>query len=143
MENINISCGAVELTIDNDPARVIRFYPTDVAFAEGFFSLASEFQRKQKEIQQKINDIRASDKTEFEKSLEAVQLEREAFNVMRQGIDNTFGAGTSDTVFGQRNTIDMVARFFNGVIPYVRKARQAEIERYTKQSDGGGVMEWD
>lgn len=143
MENINISSGAVELTIDNDPARVIRFYPTDVAFAEGFFSLASEFQRKQKEIQQKINDIRASDKTEFEKSLEAVQLEREAFNVMRQGIDNTFGAGTSDTVFGQRNTIDMVARFFNGVIPYVRKARQAEIERYTKQSDGGGVMEWD
>jgi len=143
MENINISCGAVELTIDNDPARVIRFYPTDVAFAEGFFSLASEFQRKQKEIQQKINDIRASDKTEFEKSLEAVQLEREAFNVMRQGIDNTFGAGTSDTVFGQRNTIDMVARFFNGVTPYVRKARQAEIERYTKQSDGGGVMEWD
>ena len=143
MENINISCGAVELTIDNDPARVIRFYPTDVASAQGFFSLASEFQRKQKEIQQKINDIRASDKTEFEKSLEAVQLEREAFNVMRQGIDNTFGAGTSDTVFGQRNTIDMVARFFNGVIPYVRKARQAEIERYTKQSDGGGVMEWD
>lgn len=143
MENINISSGAVELTIDNDPARVIRFYPTDVAFAEGFFSLASEFQRKQKEIQQKINDIRASDKTEFEKSLEAVQLEREAFNVMRQGIDNTFGAGTSDTVFGQRNTIDMVARFFNGVTPYVRKARQAEIERYTKQSDGGGVMEWD
>lgn len=47
MENINISSGAVELTIDNDPARVIRFYPTDVAFAEGFFSLAAEFQRKQ------------------------------------------------------------------------------------------------
>lgn len=141
MENINISSGAVELTIDNDPARVIRFYPTDVAFAEGFFALAAEFQRKQREIQQKINDIRASSKTEFEKNLEAVKLEREAFETMRQGIDNTFGAGTSDTVFGQRNTIDMVARFFKGVTPYVRKARQLEIERYTKEYEGG-VMEW-
>ena len=142
MENINISSGAVELTIDNDPARVIRFYPTDVAFAEGFFALAAEFQRKQGEIQQKINDIRASSKTEFEKNLEAVQLEREAFETMRHGIDNTFGAGTSDTVFGQRNTIDMVARFFKGVTPYVRKARQSEIERYTKEYEGG-VMECD
>lgn len=142
MENINISSGAVELTIDNDPARVIRFYPTDVAFAEGFFALAAEFQRKRREIQQKINDIRASNKTDFEKNLEAVKLEREAFDTMRQGIDNTFGAGTSDTVFGQRNTIDMVARFFKGVTPYVRKARQSEIERYTKEYEGG-VMEWD
>lgn len=142
MENINISSGAVELTIDNDPARVIRFYPTDVAFAEGFFSLAAEFQRKQGEIQQKINDIRASSMTDFEKNLEAVKLEREAFDTMRTGIDNTFGAGTSDTVFGQRNTIDMVARFFKGVTPYVRKARQSEIERYTKEYEGG-VMECD
>lgn len=142
MENINISSGAVELTIDNDPARVIRFYPTDVAFAEGFFALAAEFQRKQREIQQKINDIRASSMTDFEKNLEAVKLEREAFDTMRTGIDNTFGAGTSDTVFGQRNTIDMVARFFKGVTPYVRKARQSEIERYTKEYEGG-VMEWD
>ena len=99
MQNINISSGAGELTIDNDPARVIRFYPTDVAFAEGFFSLAAEFQRKQGEIQQKINDIRASSMTDFEKNLEAVKLEREAFDTMRTGIDNTFGTGTSDTVF--------------------------------------------
>ena len=110
---------------------------------KGFFALAAEFQRKQGEIQQKINDIRASSKTEFEKNLEAVKLEREAFEAMRQGIDNTFGPGTSDTVFGRRNTIDMVARFFKGVTPYVRKAEQSKgSERYTKEYEGG-VMEWD
>ena len=78
--------------------------------------------------------------TDFEKNLEAVKLEREAFDTMRTGIDNTFGAGTSDTVFGHRNTVDMVARFFKGVTPYVRNARQSEIERYTKEYEGG-VME--
>lgn len=141
MENINIGTDAVELTIDNDPNRVIKFYPTDVAFAESFFELASEYEHKQAEINQKIKTIRDSDATQHQKYLAGVRLEREAFDVLRNGIDNTFGAGTSQTVFGDKNTLDMVARFFQGVTPYIKKARQSEIERYTKDTDGS-VMEW-
>ena len=65
-----------------------------------------------------------------------------AFDTIREGIDNTFGDGTSQIVFGDRNTLDMVSRFFTGVTPYIQNARKSEIERYTSDSTESGVMEW-
>lgn len=138
--NLNISSGAVELTIDNDPGRVIRFYPTDVEFAEGYFSLVAEFEKRQKEAERKLSEIRNGPGTEWEKIAQELEVSREVFNVIRSSIDRMFGPGTAQTVFGDRNNLAMVAKFFRGVTPFIREARLKEIERYTK-STGSEVME--
>lgn len=142
MENLNISGGAVELMIDNDPNRVIRFYPTDISFAEGFYNLMQKYDHKQKEMEKRIEALKHEKKTWIEMNVECTKIKREAFDTIREGIDNTFGAGTSQTVFGDRNTLDMVSRFFTGVTPYIQQARKSEIERYTSDSTESGVMEW-
>lgn len=138
MENLEIRSEAVELTIDNDPGRVIRFYPTDVRFAEEFFSLAGDLEKKREEVAKQEKEIMDEKCSEIEKAKKIVQLRRETFSIMRNGIDRIFGPGTSQTAFGDRDNLDMVARFFRGVTPFVRRARQAEVDRYMK--DYGDVM---
>ena len=38
-------------------------------------------------------------------NIECTKMKREAFDVVREGIDNTFGVGTSQTVSGDCNTL--------------------------------------
>lgn len=142
MNNLEINTGVVELMIDNDPERVIKFYPTDLAFAEGYYNLIQQYDQKQKDIETRIEALKHENKTRIEIEIECVKLKREAFETVRAGIDNTFGTGTAQTVFGDRNTLDMVSRFFTGVTPYIQGARMAEIERYTDTGESG-VMKWD
>lgn len=130
MENLNIDAGAVSLTIDGDKNRVIRFYPTDVGFAESFYQLVNDYQTKAKELNERAKGADAETQ---------VKLCREAFDTLREGIDRTFGEGTSQTVFGNRNSLSLFARFFRGITPYVAAARKQEIERYT--SSASEVME--
>lgn len=140
MDGLNIAGENVRLCIDNDETRVIEFYPTDVAFAENFYALAAEFETRRRDIQARAAEIAKGGGTRLEKSRAALALTREAFTALREGIDRTFGAGTAQTVFGDRDSLDMAARFFRGVTPYIRRARQKELDRYLKEP-AGDVME--
>ena len=130
----------MRLCIDNDESRVIEFYPTDVTFAENFYALAAEFEERRKDIGTRSAAIEAGEGTKLEKSRAELALTREAFSILREGIDRTFGPGTAQTVFGDRDSVAMAARFFRGVTPYIRRARQGELDRYLKEP-AGDVME--
>nr|WP_300169314.1 hypothetical protein [uncultured Flavonifractor sp.] len=140
MDNLNITEKAVRLCIDNDESRVIEFYPTDVSFAENFYGLAAEFDARRKEIKTRAAAISKGPGSKLEKAKAELALTREAFKVLREGIDRTFGPGTAQTVFGDRDSVGMAARFFRGVTPYIRSARQGELERYLEEPEGD-VME--
>ena len=159
MDSLNIAGKAVRLCIDNDESRVIEFYPTDVSFAENFYALAAEFEERQNDIKARSAAIAEGDGSKLEKSRAELALTREAFAFLREGIDRTFGPGTAQTercgqfllrpkgavnsftfgpgtaqtVFGSRDSVAMAARFFRGVTPYIRKARQGELDRYLKE----------
>lgn len=137
MESLSIGGNAVELMIDDDPKRIIRFYPTDVEFAEAYFSLCSEFDKARQDIAAREIAMENEGLDEITLAERRVQLTKEAFDVLRAGIDNTFGPGTAQTVFGNRNNLTMAARFFRGVTPYVRRARESEIARYTHDVNSG------
>ena len=137
MESLSIRGKAVELMIDDDPARVIRFFPTDVEFADGYFSLCTEFDKARADIAAKEAELEGSGLGEIELAARRVDLTKEAFDILRRGIDNTFGPGTAHTVFGDRNNLTMAARFFRGVTPYIRRAREAELARYTEDASSG------
>lgn len=139
MNDLKIDSGAVRLTIDGDENRVIRFYPTDVSFIEGFYELAYTFDKKRIEIEAKEKEILSGPGEYNEKAMKAAKLRGDVFKTMREGIDRIFGAGTSQTVFGDHDNLSMAANFFVGVTPYIQAVRKREMERYTK--DTGDVME--
>ena len=111
-----------------------------MTFAENFYALAAEFEEHRKDIETRSAAIEAGEGTKLEKSRAELALTREAFSILREGIDRTFGPGTAQTVFGDRDSVAMAARFFRGVTPYIRRARQGELDRYLKEP-AGDVME--
>lgn len=140
MESLHIDTGAVTLSINNDENRTITFYPTDVHFAEAFFDLVRDFMQHREIVSKKEEEIKESGGTAAERSAKEVELLRETYAFMRERIDNCFGAGTSDIVFGNHDSLGAYASFFRGVDPYVRKARTDELARYSS-SDNGTVMD--
>ena len=140
METLRIDTGAVTLSINNDENRTITFYPTDVHFAEAFFNLVRDFMQRREDVSRQEEEIKESGGTAAERSAKEVELLRETYAFMRERIDNCFGAGTSEIVFGNHDSLGAYASFFRGVEPYVRKARTDELARYSG-GDNGTVMD--
>ena len=140
MESLHIDTGAVTLSINNDENRTITFYPTDVHFAEAFFDLVRDFMQHRENVSKKEEAIKVSGSTAAEMSAKEVELLRDTYAFMRERIDNCFGAGTSEIVFGDHDSLGAYASFFRGVEPYVRKARTDELSRYSG-GDNGTVMD--
>jgi len=123
MESIRIDTG-IRLMINDDPSRVIAFDPKDVAFAERFYALAKDFDGKADEYQQRANAIGEGD-------VEAgLALIRESCTYMREQIDALFGAGTSQTAFGDSLSLDAIGQFLDGVLPFIQDVRAEKIARY-------------
>ena len=137
MEHLKIDSGAVSLSINGDESRVITFYPTDVRFAEDFFGLVVSFREKRKECLLKSEQFAGKP----EAAAEELAMLRETYTFMRGEIDRVFGSGTSQTVFGNHDSLTSYIQFFKGLEPYVRNARQKEIDRYLKDSGEGAVMD--
>lgn len=140
MESLHIDTGAVTLPINNDENRTITFYPTDVHFAEAFFDLVRDFMQHREDVSKKEEEIKAFGGAAAERSAKEVLLLRETYTFMRERIDNCFGAGTSEIVFGDHDSLGAYASFFRGVESYVRKARKDELARYSG-GDNGTVMD--
>lgn len=140
MESLHIDTGAVTLSVNNDENRTITFYPTDVHFAEAFFDLVRDFMQHREDVSRQEEEIKESGGTAAERSAKEVELLRETYAFMRERIDNCFGDGTSEIVFGNHDSLGAYASFFRGVEPYVRKARTDELARYSS-SDNGTVMD--
>lgn len=141
MESLRISTGGVRLCINDDPNRVISFNPEDLAFAERFYALLGDFEEKEKDYQAKAEALQQNTETDdlgIPKNFgAALALLHETCDFMREKIDGVFGAGTSQTVFGDANTLDMFEQFFTGITPFVRKSREKRVLKYTgKQKPG-------
>jgi len=132
--NLNINTGEIRLTVNGDPKRELVFNPEDIGFVERFYDLLSEFENKSKEYQAKAQEL------ENDETLDAygiplntkqrIALLREACQYFRSQIDKIFGQGTSDIVFGSINTLNMFAEFFEGITPYIQKARSDKLKKY-------------
>lgn len=138
IDDIQINTGEKVLTINGDPLRTIRFNPDDLVFAEKFYNLISTFEAKSEEYIQRNNALEA-DKRKGADGLpintpERLALLREACLFLRGQIDDLFGAGTSQTVFGDAINLNMFEQFFSGVLPYITAARTPKLQPYLKQT---------
>jgi hypothetical protein len=134
MDSIQITTGEICLSVNGDESRVIRFNPKDVLFAEKFYRMLGEAERKSAEYQRRAEELDASNETDdnglpvnIEKRLAFL---RETCDTLRQMIDDVFGAGTSQTAFGDAMDLDAFGQFLNGISPYFQKDRAAKMAAY-------------
>lgn len=126
----------VHLTINDDPDRVVAFNPQDVGFVDRFFALMDNVEEKESEYKAKLEDIQKDDSLNSYGIPRAirkeVELTAEICRYMREQVDMVFGAGTSQTVFGNLNTVDMFAEFFDGIAPHISAARSKAVKKYVE-----------
>ncbi len=130
--NLNLKKG-LEITINDDPNRVISFDPEDTAFAESFYALIKNLDEKTKEYDQKIKELETDEVDEYgipNTALQQIELEKEIVLYFYGAIDDLFGAGTSKTAFGSASSMDLIAQFFDGITPLLSKAREDKLGKY-------------
>ena len=125
----------VRIAINDDPARVIECKPDDVGFVERFYALIDNVEAKENEIKEKLEEIR-KDQTESPYGMpnsirREVQLTAEMCRYMREQIDTVFGAGSSQTIFGDVNVPTMFGEFFTLIGPCISSARSGAVKKYT------------
>lgn len=134
--SITIDTGEVRLLINDDESRVITFNPEDLAFVDGLYGLIEALEAKSAEFSAREEELKKDDSVNGfgipTYAKEMIALNKEVCEYIRGGIDELFGAGTSQTVFGNANTLGMFEQFFNGVISFVKVKRQKAMEKYQK-----------
>lgn len=127
MDSLQIKTGLVRIEILDDAGEsrgIFKFNPEDVQAAQRFFNTQEEFIEKHAEF-----DKRAKEAQTVESELE---LLNEIVDYIEQLIDECFGEGTSELLFGDNKTLSMFDDFFEGITPYYKKASEARKAKYRK-----------
>lgn len=138
--SITIDTGKLRILINDGPG-YIEFNPTDVRFVERFYGLIRDFETKEVEYRTRAEKIDL-DKTVDGNGLPTtlplmIALAHEVCEFMRLKIDELFGSGTSDTVFGDAMSVDMFEQFFKGITPFIQKARTERLTKYSPSTEDG------
>jgi hypothetical protein len=136
-QSLKIDSGEVRLAIEDENGNIkgeIKFNPKDELFAERFYRVMKEFQQKMQESEERSKELDSNTKLD-ENGLpvnieEGMVFLRETCSYMREKIDYLFGSGTSQIVFGDVLSFDMIAQFLDGVTPYIQTARSNKLEQY-------------
>lgn len=144
MDSLQITTGEKRIPIDRDGVRVgeLVIYPGDVVFAEKYYRLVSDFGTTFAEYEKRANELEL-DSTPNGNGLpantgERLQLAREACVYVREKIDEVFGAGTSQMVFGDTMKVEIFAQFFEGINPFLKAARTEKLKPYLVKPDANG-----
>lgn len=134
MQNLNIDDGTIHLSINNDETRVISFNPKDSLFAEKFYRLIENFKVDLKKYEERAKEIDAV--TEVDENQVPVNMQerfdllKEVCNYFKSETDKVFGEGTSNKVFGDTVDLDMFTQFYDGISPFINKARTEAVKKY-------------
>ena len=125
MESLKIRTGEVRIRIldDRDEERgIFKFNPEDIETTKKFLNVQKEFEVKQKEFLDKSELCNTPDKK--------IELLSEIVDYLKTTIDDCFGQGSSQILFGDSCSLTMFEDFFEGITPYYEQASQARIEKY-------------
>jgi hypothetical protein len=133
MDKIRIDAGITRLQI-NDGQDFLEFNPSDVNFAERFYKMVRGFKLKLVEYQIRAkaqDDNKSVDEDGIQVNIsDGLALIREMCEYLCAQVDELFGKGTSQKVFGDALSLSMFEQFFDQVGPYVQKIRGSKIGKY-------------
>lgn len=119
MESLQIKTGQISLHITDDDGKergIFRFNPEDVMVARKVMDLKKDFEVKEKEFKVLSKQADTAEKQ--------IALLEEIVNYFREKIDECYGQGTSDILFGEARVLGMFGDFFAGINPYYMKASE-------------------
>lgn len=128
--------GRIEIPIERDGEVVgkITFDPDDLGFLDKYYGLIEVLEVKEKELTAKGEALDSNDKKDAYglpiNMKERLAFARELCIFMRGQIDDVFGEGTSQTVFGDYNNPDMFEQFFLEIAPHVQGARGNKVAQH-------------
>lgn len=133
--SLKITGRMLRIAVNDDPDRVISFDPADAMFAERFYSIYREFDGKRAELERRSVELDEGSTQLDENGIptnvsEGLAFIREICDFMRNRIDYVFGAGTSQKAFGDSYNIESIVQFFDGMTPFVQKARSEKLLKY-------------
>ena len=123
MDNFNIQTGRIGINIKRDGEDVGIFYfnPSDIASARKIMDLKRDFEIKEKEFQQESKNADTTEKQ--------IALLEEIVNYFRDKIDEVYGPGTSNLLFGEARVLEMFSGFFDGINKHYMKASQERLAK--------------
>ena len=137
MDNLRIDSGLKRIMINDDPNRFIEFNHNDVLFAEKFYALIKVFEEQEVKFQERIEQIQKNEEKDAYgipvNTQETLDFVVEVCNFLREQIDKVFGAGTSQTVFGETQSLEMFEQFFTGITPFIKSSRTEKVTKYTRK----------
>ena len=128
MGNLKINLGYKEYTINDDENAKIRINTTDF----GLIDRLNKMRNKAGDIVAELEEIKQSEDEEI--ILSAITISDEKIRAL---IDEVFGEGTSNNVFGGINCLSLAGgqpvalNFLDAIMPVI----QADIEKEQKASD--------
>lgn len=126
MASLTINTGVVVLDIfhaDSDECRgQFKFNPDDIQLARRLIDLKDKFSTASKDFKSK------SEKCVTEKDEADLILEISNFFIGQ--IDELFGEGSCELLFGETRTLGMFKDFFDGITPYFNKASKKRVSKY-------------
>jgi hypothetical protein len=141
MDSIKIVSGVKRIAINDDPDRVIEFNPSDSNFRTRFYTTYRELMTQLTLMGQREKElIDVADEDEFGIPTSAgdrLALELESIQLARQKIDELFGAGTSQTVFGDEMSQVIIGQFFDGIQPFFESAVSDAVKKYARPKARG------
>jgi hypothetical protein len=144
MESIRIDTGVKKIQI-NDGPEYIEFNPSDINFVDKYYRIYGELSQQpiDKERLNKIDANTAVDENGTPLNIpDKLEIYREVNNIIRTKIDDLFGKGTSQKVFGDMVSVNMeiYKQFFEGITSFVAPARTQKVAKYQKVPHKKRVM---
>ena len=117
MQSLQVRTGQISLEILDDAGEsrgIFKFNPTDLESAKKVFFFQKEFDEKQKDFEEREKACETPE--------EKINLLAEICDYFNNLIDECFGSGSSQVLFGGAKTLSMYDDFIQGILPYYDKA---------------------
>mgnify|MGYP007069897880 CR=1 FL=1 len=126
MQSLQVRTGEIKLQILDDAGEergIFKFNPTDIESAKKVLSFQAELNSKQVEFEEQAKKCETPE--------EKINLLDEVCTYFNNLIDECFGAGSSQLLFGGAKTLSMYDDFIQGIIPYYQKASKDRVAKYS------------
>lgn len=125
MDSLKISTGKVRLQIVDEAGNqrgIFSFNPSDIESAKRIIEIQKDFEMKNVEFQKRINAAETME--------EKITILDELVTYFEKIIDDCFGEGSSQVLFGNDKSVEMFYDFFDGITPYYEKASKERMAKY-------------
>ncbi len=139
MKDLSFDTGMVELAIQGDQNRILRFNPSDGNIIEGFLNLVGKANARLKDFSKEEEKIIQSNLPDLEKAQGKNRLNLEIDTFFRSELDEIFGVGTSELVFKDlctsaitQNGECIFSNFLYAILPCFEKEINARSKTVSK-----------